>query len=77
MNGEEGCEGLKGLSPKRKAKVVEAVRSNGGPVEFVFKLEGSLADMNVFELAPTLQSIWASPFVKRTGRFSLSRPTFW
>ena len=53
-------KGRKGLSPKRKAQVVEAVRANEGPVEFVFKLEGSLADMNVFELAPTLQSMGVS-----------------
>jgi hypothetical protein len=33
------------------------VRREDGSLEFVFKLDGDLRDMNVFELAPTLQSM--------------------
>ena len=35
----------------------ERVKRADGVLEFVFKLEGNLLDMNVFELAPTLQSM--------------------
>jgi hypothetical protein len=40
--------------PEPKAK---RVKRDDGTVEFVFKLEGELRDMSVFELAPTLQSM--------------------
>ena len=47
----------KRLTPNQKAGLVEAALVNEGPLEFVFKLEGNLRGMSVFELAPTLQSM--------------------
>jgi hypothetical protein len=54
---KKAAKGGKGLTPKQKAGLVEAALVNEGPLEFVFKLEGNLRDMSVFELAPTLQSM--------------------
>jgi hypothetical protein len=45
------------LRDRQKAEVVERILANEGPLEFVFKLEGELRDMSVFELAPTLQAM--------------------
>ena len=38
-------------------KKAKPVRREDGSVEFVFKLDGDLRDMNVFELGPALQSM--------------------
>lgn len=42
---------------KLRAKKVKRVNREDGSVEFVFKLEGNLRDLSVFELAPALQAM--------------------
>ena len=54
---KKAAKGARGLSPKGKARLVERALANEGPLEFVFKLEGELRDLSVFELVPTLQSM--------------------
>ncbi len=47
----------KGLTPREKAEVVREVLANEGPLEFVFKLEGRVEDLEVFDLVRTLESM--------------------
>lgn len=42
---------------KTRAAKVKRVKREDGSVEFIFKLEGNLRDMSVFELAPALQAM--------------------